>query len=100
LPPPSATPFPYTTLFRSQAPRRERAIAPYRAVRVKVDRQNAVVADHPNATRERTIGERARADCRRQEQRGDNARGRPRRHPRTRSEEHTSELQSLAYVVC
>src|SRR5947209_14350319 len=55
-PPPRSTLFPYTTLFRSAAPRGPRA--PWRAS------------------------------------------GRLRRGSRSRSEEHTSELQSRQYLVC
>src|SRR2546425_2946489 len=68
--PPRSTLFPYTTLFRSQ-------------------RRGAPRARHP-------LDRRAR--------RGRHRESRPgaaRRHAaRDRSEEHTSELQSLAYLVC
>src|SRR2546425_2431100 len=75
--PPRSTLFPYTTLFRSRrAPGRLRG----------VDRE-ALVVDETGRAQLRGRGrgareERARAD------RDD------------RSEEHTSELQSLAYLVC
>src|SRR2546423_11041801 len=69
--PPSSPLFPYTTLFRSQA-------ADDGAARGigEDDAQGA--------------GGDGRADA------GDHAR----QHAQTRSEEHTSELQSLAYLVC
>src|SRR2546425_7846990 len=81
--PPRSTLFPYTTLFRSCPPRVER---------------------EPLARREHRIGESGEllalepAEQDRHEQRrhlvvGDAVRG-------VRSEEHTSELQSLAYLVC
>src|SRR2546423_7012664 len=76
--PPRSTLFPYTTLFRSSAPR---------AARSRADR-----------TPIRAAGPRAPG-------RGA-SRTRPPRTPRRggpaapRSEEHTSELQSLAYLVC
>src|SRR2546423_10603512 len=70
--PPRSTLFPYTTLFRS----RQDHAAP-RADRRRTDRR---------------LGRRARA--------GRAARARAPADPRRRSEEHTSELQSLAYLVC
>src|SRR2546425_3205715 len=74
--PPRSTLFPYTTLFRSvlQPGRRLEDASPSREV--------------PYAS----LGRRRH-----------HARRRPRRHRRprsNRSEEHTSELQSLAYLVC
>src|SRR2546425_9727979 len=69
--PPRSTLFPYTTLFRSQ-----RAVPPEGALPLSAPRQ----------------GGRAAARCRR----GAFGFGPGRR----RSEEHTSELQSLAYLVC
>src|SRR2546425_7969263 len=72
--PPRSTLFPYTTLFRS----RRRA------------RHPRLVPDDP---RDRSpSGERARVQ-------GEPGRGR-RIGVALRSEEHTSELQSLAYLVC
>src|SRR5687767_15339277 len=70
--PPRSTLFPYTTLFRSRT-RGNRAHA--HAVR---DRRFAGRSRHPVAGRAR----KGRASA------------------RARSEEHTSELQSLAYLVC
>src|SRR2546425_3656558 len=78
--PPRSTLFPYTTLFRSRAAERP-----------------LVKADHARA---RDPGGHAT------HQPGPGADGDPRLHPgsgggvRPRSEEHTSELQSLAYLVC
>src|SRR5205823_10535543 len=93
-PPPRSTLFPYTTLFRSEAP-----AGTCRARRAALERCVAGV-------RKREIGRRG-ID-------GEHGcpwlcRVRPRGGPRGcrspsrrlgRSEEHTSELQSLAYLVC
>src|SRR5687767_15415837 len=78
--PPRSTLFPYTTLFRSRAsPSPASPSRPQSAARVP-----------------RTV---ASADCETREPH----RRRPAVHraaERKRSEEHTSELQSLAYLVC
>src|SRR2546425_6609103 len=82
--PPRSTLFPYTTLFRSadqaeadrdaRAHQRAGAVADVRRARgVPILVVPADHAEHP-------VGART--------------------HPRHRSEEHTSELQSLAYLVC
>src|SRR2546425_1350428 len=68
--PPRSTLFPYTTLFRSAVSRVNRAPPPAIPMRRGAGRRTS-----------------ARTCARR-------------RLPRTRSEEHTSELQSLAYLVC
>src|SRR5687767_15552340 len=73
--PPRSTLFPYTTLFRSSRLR---------------GGQSQVLSppyDRGRGSPRRVLHSRARP-----------ARGKPR--PRSRSEEHTSELQSLAYLVC
>src|SRR5687767_15193580 len=76
--PPRSTLFPYTTLFRSRMARRRRADG--RRLRT--------------ARRRRRNGPRhARARCSRGVVDAAAARS-------VRSEEHTSELQSLAYLVC
>src|SRR2546423_6220042 len=80
--PPRSTLFPYTTLFRSQPVRRGRsprgACAPHRRSRSRASRRRLRRVDRDAARRgEGDGGLRA-----------------------TRSEEHTSELQSLAYLVC
>src|SRR2546425_6398980 len=73
--PPRSTLFPYTTLFRSQAAReRPRAHGRGREVHIRW---------HLHEDRQAAVQRRPRA---------------PRDLPR--SEEHTSELQSLAYLVC
>src|SRR2546425_9476296 len=77
--PPRSTLFPYTTLFRS--PLLRGVTGALRPRRQQGDRQAHVL-----------LGGVLRADV------GDAPPDR-RRHPR-RSEEHTSELQSLAYLVC
>src|SRR2546425_6026174 len=73
--PPRSTLFPYTTLFRSESAVRP-ALDP---VTLFVDR--AVMP----STEQREIGERRRGTL---------------SPVAERSEEHTSELQSLAYLVC
>src|SRR5687767_15398165 len=70
--PPRSTLFPYTTLFRSNG---TRGIA-------------TEARGDARARGDRSAGSRARA------------RTLPRAHTKGRSEEHTSELQSLAYLVC
>src|SRR5205823_11386166 len=77
--PPSSTLFPYTTLFRS---------APHQAAGVPDTKPGRGHA------RRRTL-----ADEQKEHQRGDAHGLVPVSYP-ARSEEHTSELQSLAYLVC
>src|SRR5687767_15296691 len=72
--PPRSTLFPYTTLFRSGAGRRGARAGPDGLAR---ERAGGLGADARRAPRARRVGA------------GDR-----------RSEEHTSELQSLAYLVC
>src|SRR3712207_8540879 len=76
--PPRSTLFPYTTLFRSQAPRRQRQ-----------DARRAL----GHGDRSGQLGLAQRHPPRRQR------RERPDRGLQ-RSEEHTSELQSRQYLVC
>src|SRR5687767_15391221 len=85
--PPTSTLFPYTTLFRSSADRSRRRVRAGRGTRDRVARacrgsRSPVLAGtaHPRPPAG-AVGST----------RGD---GGP------RSEEHTSELQSLAYLVC
>src|SRR2546425_7555976 len=75
--PPRSTLFPYTTLFRSQSSHVPRICL------------QPISEDGP---KRRAFGTRKVVGVRRQ----DSARG---KNP-GRSEEHTSELQSLAYLVC
>src|SRR5687767_15335064 len=76
--PPRSTLFPYTTLFRSGADLVvERAVLDQ--LEVPVDRGADRVVDRPRRVAELALGLHGAAD---------------------RSEEHTSELQSLAYLVC
>src|SRR2546425_9387075 len=87
--PPRSTLFPYTTLFRSlPALRRGRA-----GLRHDLARRLAP-----------SVGRAAPAPCRAARAPLRAARGAPgaprRPRGRARSEEHTSELQSLAYLVC
>src|SRR5687767_15488775 len=83
--PPRSTLFPYTTLFRSEGQRDE------------------VVGGRPAPARARArpgdLGRGLRPGARR-EGADRHAPGRARRPQEGRSEEHTSELQSLAYLVC
>src|SRR2546425_8293291 len=71
--PPRSTLFPYTTLFRSFAHRRKALL-------------NSLRDESFEGAPTAAALERAGID--------------PRRRAETRSEEHTSELQSLAYLVC
>src|SRR5205823_14880512 len=88
--------FPYTTLFRSEAAREEqdevarREAGPAGGEAPEDDRDPD---EHPPRRR---VAEPA--EHRGQAHVGDHERGRQR--PELRSEEHTSELQSLAYLVC
>src|SRR5205823_9013344 len=75
-PPPRSTLFPYTTLFRSQFVERGHQL-PLREI--------AHRAEDDHRARVGAIALRANAT---------------QRDARPRSEEHTSELQSLAYLVC
>src|SRR2546425_6873247 len=77
--PPRSTLFPYTTLFRSVRARRRR-------IRFLCLRRILLDAREHQALRGRADGK-------------DEGEDRPSR-VRPRSEEHTSELQSLAYLVC
>src|SRR5687767_15602721 len=76
--PPRSTLFPYTTLFRSRRGTDTRA-AGWRSARPGTARPARGAG-----------GRRGRGG----------PRGRPSRRAAARSEEHTSELQSLAYLVC
>src|SRR2546425_3950523 len=78
--PPRSTLFPYTTLFRSPGHRPRRR--PTSALRPSVPfRPYATVAHEVTRSRRKMQGGRSP-------------------QARDRSEEHTSELQSLAYLVC
>src|SRR2546425_6427890 len=78
--PPRSTLFPYTTLFRSRAGGFPRELPAERAREVEdqLGRGGGLGSDEPRAR-----GQRSRAHV-----------------VVDRSEEHTSELQSLAYLVC
>src|SRR5205823_12860857 len=90
--------FPYTTLFRSRRAEAGRRATP--AARPAVAAQDALLQRRPqrqaDASR-RGLGREPEppAPCR-----VGAVRRRGRDQPRRRSEEHTSELQSLAYLVC
>src|SRR2546425_8841509 len=75
--PPRSTLFPYTTLFRSHR-------ATLRWLHVRLDE----------------LGRRLQGDGLRAHPTDHQSEGRDGRRLRPRSEEHTSELQSLAYLVC
>src|SRR2546423_11945182 len=81
--PPRSTLFPYTTLFRSAPASRNSATSRWSACTQWMQRQAVPRCTTPSCTRYST-GEQPCAV-----QRGT-----------ARSEEHTSELQSLAYLVC
>src|SRR5687767_15497143 len=78
--PPRSTLFPYTTLFRSERDRARGRVMPH--------------AEQPRHGRVRQLGERRGGVVARIEP-GGTIQACPHR-----SEEHTSELQSLAYLVC
>src|SRR5205823_12312233 len=98
-PPPPSTPFPYTTLFRSHL----LAIAHAAGVPLNLDDFEAMRARVPVLCDLKPSGKFVTVDLHR-------AGGVPQvmkillahggLHGDARSEEHTSELQSLAYLVC
>src|SRR2546425_2667081 len=82
--PPRSTLFPYTTLFRSRhrnAARRRRRADPGDIVGQPLERHAPVFDDLQGASVLREAGQGGARQA-------------------ARSEEHTSELQSLAYLVC
>src|SRR3989441_13360336 len=96
--PPRSTLFPYTTLFRSRhrAPRRGQLEGPFdesdRQVRQMGEAGPGCRAPGDVARGERHLPDLAVAFVTRSNP--------PRASRSARSEEHTSELQSLAYLVC
>src|SRR5258705_14009836 len=96
--PPRSTLFPYTTLFRSIPGQRRFA---FDIGREPVGKELELAIDRP--------GEAAAAILRRHRRRGEEAQGTGDQggphaammiKPSSRSEEHTSELQSLRHLVC
>src|SRR5205823_14790671 len=90
-PPPRSTLFPYTTLFRS--------VFRHAAERRRFRPGGTGGTGAPERTRRVEAGafqlqRRGAGEIRRRSVRADQ------RQPEPRSEEHTSELQSLAYLVC
>src|SRR2546425_6274696 len=83
--PPRSTLFPYTTLFRSRQAGR------VHAQRARADRPDVQPGGDPQRLRPEETGREARRRRARFLQVVDAV---------DRSEEHTSELQSLAYLVC
>src|SRR2546425_6967591 len=79
--PPRSTLFPYTTLFRSLDLEEVGRVRGVHLVVAEAPRDRKVLARHVR-------------------RRGQRARGDGRALATERSEEHTSELQSLAYLVC
>src|SRR2546425_9621597 len=75
--PPRSTLFPYTTLFRSQPPHDHQRDYDHTG---DGDPEAQRIVDERHATEVHTVD--------------------PGDHDQRRSEEHTSELQSLAYLVC
>src|SRR3712207_6938606 len=95
--PPRSTLFPYTTLFRSDLPRRPALEHPLEALAGLLqreldvdDRADTGGGAHPHERLQLVPGAHGRADDR---QLGEE-------DPVQRSEEHTSELQSRQYLVC
>src|SRR5205823_14170297 len=86
--PPRATLFPYTTLFRSLAGR------------LAADAAGALHDPGPGRAGGPPDREHHRARPGDDAGGPDHVGGLDGQHPLTRSEEHTSELQSLAYLVC
>src|SRR2546425_6091762 len=83
--PPRSTLFPYTTLFRSPAGARPVDDGQRRAPAGREHREDDLSRPAPGGLREPLhVVARRRRDL----------------HGDARSEEHTSELQSLAYLVC
>src|SRR5205823_14799191 len=76
--PPTSTLFPYTTLFRSPHRHGDEARDQHEAAPARAHRRDQPVQREVRRERHREV----------------------RRQHRDRSEEHTSELQSLAYLVC
>src|SRR2546425_9231477 len=110
--PPRSTLFPYTTLFRSGIEARHPALDVEELLRAEV-RAEARLAEHDVAQAERElrrhhrvaavgdVAERAAVDERRSAlERLHQVRVDGVLQEERRSEEHTSELQSLAYLVC
>src|SRR5262245_64326964 len=81
-PPPRSTLFPYTTLFRSPARQAQERLIPGGDLAFGVDHEDRILQALERRLQEvRAVGERAL-------------------HVLQRSEEHTSELQSLRHLVC
>src|SRR5205823_13706945 len=99
-PPPNPTLFPYTTLFRSQAGKRIQVIADKKGIIARSSRGDrrliGVLQVRDGAAHDYSID--GCADGLTANLTGDVEAIRGGVH-RTRSEEHTSELQSLAYLV-
>src|SRR5205823_8717827 len=94
-PPPRPTLFPYTTLFRSRTAARAARHGARRggSIARRGRRHDGFAPAPPDAARARGGGDRPRARAAR-------GLGAFDQELRARSEEHTSELQSLAYLVC
>src|SRR5687767_15591954 len=85
-PPPRSTLFPYTTLFRSKERERDQdVIFERRAKHQRVSGRRRVQLLEKSAAEKSAVDNRSRDS---------------RPNEGLRSEEHTSELQSLAYLVC
>src|SRR5205823_12468312 len=97
-PPPSPTPFPYTTLFRSTLRRPAADDICY----ATQNRQDAVKRLAEEATLILVIGSQTSSNAQRLVEVARNAGAAAELigGEEERSEEHTSELQSLAYLVC
>src|SRR2546425_2261711 len=97
--PPRSTLFPYTTLFRSAARPRVREV-PGPLARVEAARPDGQLVERDVDRRGEVGVGGLRQDAHAAVVVLVRARRRPRVVDRVRSEEHTSELQSLAYLVC
>src|SRR2546425_8835675 len=102
--PPRSTLFPYTTLFRSRTPARSPTMPSKSSWPSALHCARCRQREHAHEchrTTDVTLRRATQGDRRRALHGGYSARRRDARRDRfQRSEEHTSELQSLAYLVC
>src|SRR2546425_11242248 len=96
--PPRSTLFPYTTLFRSERLRQRPLRSPVREALRRADRRPLRLRASPSSDTRDPRPTRRRADIPSMTSVGFNSPAA--RLQEERSEEHTSELQSLAYLVC
>src|SRR5205823_13780919 len=94
LPTPTSPLFPYTTLFRSYGTEDRDPQSARHLVGIAKLGVDPIEHDGPAQPQRQAGGESQEHDAR------GRVPHRVLRHDRVRSEEHTSELQSLAYLVC